>query len=138
MEMDRIQNETEEKMKQWMQYIKDRQECNSQMGKCDVKGPQMEVSNSNRNKNENSARTTKETTTDQQRNKMNAVNTENKNKHKNINKVKNIYTNDVKIDYTNDELKIGPETTEVVPTNMYQKNYKRTRGKKKISTHLGS
>ena len=109
------------------------------MGKCDVKGPQIEVSTSNRNKNENSARTTTETTTVQQRIKMNAAITEskskskNKHKHKNISKVKNIYTNDVN-DYTNDELKIGTEKTRgVVPPEMYQKKYKRTRGKKKIS-----
>ena len=107
------------------------------MGKCDVKGPQIEVSTSNRNKNENLARTTTETPTVQQRNKMNAAITEskskskNKHKHKNISKVKNIYTNDVN-DYTKEELKIGTEKTrEVVP--MYQKKYKRTRGKKKIS-----
>ena len=77
--MDRIRNETGENMQQWMQYTKDRQECNSQMGKCDVKGPQMEVSTSNSNRNKDSIRTMKETKTEQQRTKTITVNTEDKN-----------------------------------------------------------
>ena len=63
------------------------------MGKCDVKGPQIEVSTSYSNKNEKLARTTKETKTEQQRTKKITVNTENKSK----NNLTNVYKNDDKM-----------------------------------------